>query len=293
MSNFEDFSLEQSEELIAKLKSGAPSEFEQLRSTLNLLAHVNELPPTAIPPVLPSGITQPVPVLPVKSTKPRRTIVTSVIVTGMLASASLAAAAVTGIGPAPIVNIGHQTAKFVKSVVGAVSNAVTGNSSVASAESANPQLPGVTPAPTPTDNSSNTNNDQSNSENTPLPIAPIQNLLPPAATSHIPIGLQNLLPPAATSHISHESESPKPEDSPQAKFSPPSAPGTESDDSGNEDFVPTLPTSLPSAGPTALPGTEPSTESAPTPSTEPTPASTPTGSTEPSPSATEAPSSDD
>lgn len=126
--NEKDFSLEESEKLIANIRSGAPSEFEQLRSTLSLLAHVPEISPVSAPPVLPSNIAQPTPITSAKSIKPRRTIVTSVIVMAMFGSASLAAAAVTGIGPSPIVNIGHQTAKIVKSFAGAVTKAVTGGS---------------------------------------------------------------------------------------------------------------------------------------------------------------------
>lgn len=162
MSNDGDFSIEDSEDLIANLNSGKPTQFEQLRSTLNLIAHVTELPPTSIPPVLPSGISQPVPIIPVKPANPRRTIVTSVIVLGMFASASLAAAAVTGIGPAPIVNIGHQTAKFVKGVAGAVTHVVTGGNSDTNenAPSIAP-VPGLTPAPTGGEESSSENSQNS------------------------------------------------------------------------------------------------------------------------------------
>lgn len=186
MSNNGDFSEEQSEELISHLKSGGPSEFEHLRSALNLLAHVTELPPTSIPPILPSGITQPIPLLPVKSTKPRRTIVTSSIVIGILASASLAAAAVTGIGPAPIVNIGHQTAKFVKGVAGAVSHVVTGGQTQTDEnKSATPQVPGLTPAPTGGEDSSSSNNSSndegSGDESLNVPFPSIPNALTPEA----------------------------------------------------------------------------------------------------------------
>lgn len=184
MSNNGEFSEEQSEELISHLKSGGPSEFEHLRSALNLLAHVTELPPTSIPPVLPSGITQPIPLLPFKSSKPRRTFVTSVIVVGILASASLAAAAVTGIGPAPIVNIGHQTAKFVKGVAGAVSNVVTGgNADTVENKSATPHVPGLTPAPTGGDESpsnSSANNEGSDDESK-VAFPPIPKALTPEA----------------------------------------------------------------------------------------------------------------
>jgi hypothetical protein len=178
MSNNGDFSLEDSEELIANLKSGKPSDFEQLRSALNLVAHVTELPPTSIPPVLPSGITQPIPVIPVKPANPRRTIVTSVIVIGMFASASLAAAAVTGIGPAPIVEIGHKTAKFVKGVAGAVSNVVTGGNAVTTVTIPPvPTVPGITPAPTgneesSSDNSNNNEDSNSGSLTVTIPLLP-------------------------------------------------------------------------------------------------------------------------
>jgi len=181
MSNNGDFSLEDSEELIANLKSGKPSEFEQLRSALNLVAHVTELPPTSIPPVLPSGITQPIPVIPVKPANPRRTIVTSVIAIGMFASASLAAA-VTGIGPAPIVDIGHKTAKFVKGVAGAVSNVVTGGKADTVVTIPPPVVPGIVPTPNGNeessgDNSTN-NNEESNSESLNVTIPQLPNPLP-------------------------------------------------------------------------------------------------------------------
>ena len=179
-----EFSEEQSEYVISHLKSGGSSEFEQLRSALNLLAHVTELPPTSIPPVLPSGITQPIPLLPVKSSKPRRTVVTSAIVIGILASASLAAAAVTGIGPAPIVNIGHQTAKFVKGVAGALSHVVTGGQAESVENRPNsPQIPGLTPAPTSGDESSsnNANNNEGSDGESKVPLPPIPNALTPEA----------------------------------------------------------------------------------------------------------------
>ena len=176
-----DFSLEDSEALIANLKSGKPSEFEQLRSALNLVAHVTELPPTSIPPVLPSGITQPIPVVPVKPANPRRTIVTSVIAFGMFASASLAAAAVTGIGPTPIVDIGHKTAKFVKGVAGAVSNVVTGGQAVTTETiPPAPTVPRITPSPNGSgeplaDNSGSS--DESNSESLSVTIPQLPNPL--------------------------------------------------------------------------------------------------------------------
>ncbi|MBI3429668.1 MAG: hypothetical protein HY050_06375 [Actinobacteria bacterium] len=122
-----DFSLEDSEELINNLKSHSAPEFEKLRSTLNLLSHVNELSPISIPPVLPSEIGQSVQLLARKSSKSRRTVITSILSIGILASASLAAAAVSGRGPAPIVNAGRESARLVKAVAGAVSKAVTGN----------------------------------------------------------------------------------------------------------------------------------------------------------------------
>lgn len=184
MSNNGDFSPEDSEELIANMKSGKPSEFEQLRSALSLLAHVTELPPTSIPSVLPSEISQPIPLIPVKSTKPRQTIVTSVVVVGMLASVSLAAAAVTGIGPTPIVNIGHETAKIVKGVAGAVSNVVTGgNADTAVTDPMAPAIPGLTPAPTGDEDSLSDDDDESDSFTIAIPPLPIP-LAPEPKKSH-------------------------------------------------------------------------------------------------------------
>lgn len=126
MNNDKDFSLEDSEELINNLKSGGAPELEKLRSTLNLLSYVHELSPISVPPILPSEVDQPVQLLTRTRSKTRRTMVTSILSVAILASASLAAAAVTGRGPAPMVSVGHQSAKFVKAVAGAISDAVTG-----------------------------------------------------------------------------------------------------------------------------------------------------------------------
>lgn len=126
MNQDKDFSLEDSEELINNLKTNAAPELEKLRSTLNLLSHVRELSPNSSPPVLPSEIGQPVQLLTRRTYHTRRSVITSIISVGILASASLAAAAITERGPAPIVNAGHQSAKLVKAVAGAISDAVTG-----------------------------------------------------------------------------------------------------------------------------------------------------------------------
>lgn len=262
MSSNGEFSEEQSEDLISHLKSGGPSEFEQLRSTLNLLAHVTELPPTWLPPVLPSGITQPIPLLPARSTKPRRTIVTSVIVVGMFASVSLAAAAVTGIGPAPIVNIGHQTAKFVKGVAGAVGHVVTGgNAETVQRKPTAPQIPGLTPAPTGGDNAPSENpesTDNTDNESTQVPIPAIPNALTPEAkkTSEEK-GAENKDSQSKESNSkenegSHQSKTPRPENSPTVISSPPAIPSgeTENNDSeGNKTPVPSQTLSLPTALP--------------------------------------------
>lgn len=229
MSNNEDFSIEQSEALIANLNSAQPSEFQQLQSALNLLGHVTELPATSTPPVLPSEIAQPVPLLPVKSAKSRRTFLTSVIVTGILASASLAAAAVTGIGPAPIVNIGHQTAKFVRGVAGAVSNVVTGGNAVTTEViSPHPQIPGLTPAPTSGDEgSANTSGgDQSQSSEDFIPGLPTPLSPEPKKTED---GKSKESGNSNSSHQSkspepHQSKSPQSEDSPSAIASPLASP---------------------------------------------------------------------
>ena len=125
----EDFTIEDSEGLISNLKSNSAPEFEKLRTTLNLLSHVGELSPISTPPLLPSEIGRPVQLLARKSSNSRRTAITSILSVGLLISASLAAAAVTGRGPAPMVNAGHESAKFVKAVAGAVSEVVTGTNS--------------------------------------------------------------------------------------------------------------------------------------------------------------------
>ena len=211
MSIIEDFSLEQSEQLIANLKSSKPSDFQQLQSALNLLGHVTELPATSTPPILPSEIAQPVPLLSMKSTKPHRTIITSVIVTGILASASLAAAAVTGIGPAPIVNIGHETGKFVRGVASAVSNVVTGGNAVTTEVILpHPQIPGLTPAPTGGDQESSNSGeggDQTKSSENLIPGLPSPL---PLKTKKSEDGKSG---DSEKSKSSHESPSPQSEDS--------------------------------------------------------------------------------
>ncbi|TRZ87615.1 MAG: hypothetical protein D4R83_02030 [Streptomycetaceae bacterium] len=119
------FSIEQSEELIASLKNGTQSEFSHLQSSLKVLAHVEDLPKGATPPVLPSSIKEILYKMPVEFSK-RRTAVVSLIAASLVASATLTAAAVTNSGPAPLVKVAHQTAKFVKEIAGTVTKAVTG-----------------------------------------------------------------------------------------------------------------------------------------------------------------------
>lgn len=267
MSMNDDFSLEQSEELIANLKSGAPSEFEQLRSTLNLLAHVPEMPPTSIPPVLPSSISQPVPLLSVKSSKPRRTIVTSVMIAGLFASASLAAAAVTGMGPAAIVNVGHQAAKFVKGVVGGVTHVVTGNpSDTTQNQAANPLAPLAVPSPALT---SEEGDDQSDSEKSALVIPALSILFPPVSTESNSHENDSQKP-----RSSHESQGPKAEDSPSA------IPGGEKEQTNGEDQK--QPSAHPSAKPTSDATDEDSDGSTPAPTAKPSFKPTPEQSSEPS-----------
>lgn len=86
MKNDKDFSIEDSEELINNLKSSAAPELEKLRSTLNLLSHVHELSPISSPPLLPSEIGQPVQLLTRNPSKTRRTMITSILSVGILAS---------------------------------------------------------------------------------------------------------------------------------------------------------------------------------------------------------------
>lgn len=293
MSSDKDFSLENSEELIANLKSGKPSEFEHLRSALSLLAHVNELPPTSIPQVLPSSIAQPVPVLPAKSSRPRRTIVTSIMVTGLFASASLAAAAVTGIGPAAIVNVGHQAAKLVKVVVGGVTNVVTGNPSTTAksqAESALTPLPipSVSPAPSLTEE-----NDESESEH-PTPIIPaLTNLFPPSShesdSSHENDSQKPNSSKDTSSHessdensnSSHDSQSPSVEDSPT------STPKGEKEHTNGENQK------RPSALPSVKPSEDNSDEDSPSPIPLVEPSTGPSDQPVPTPSPSDQPSEDD
>ena len=293
--NDKEFSLEQSEELIANLKSGAHSDFEQLRSTLNLLAHVPEISPVATPPILPSAVALPAPVVPIRSRKPQRTIITSIVTIGLFASVSLAAAAVTGIGPAPIVNVGHQTAKFVKSFVGAVSHVITGaDPAVAIAESSGTPAPATTLPPAQTQATSNGNSDQANSENSSTIISPVLSIVPlaPSGEKSDNNSHQSESPkPVST----HNSQSPKPQDSPTPKFSPPQIPTGQSDDSSNENQVATKPSALPTSIPSSLPtaGTGQENENNAQPTIQPTPAATPSGVPQPPLQSSDGSNSDD
>ena len=147
------FSIEQSEELIASLKNGKQSEFAHLQNSLKELAHIDDLPKGATPPVLPSSIKEVLYKMPVEFSK-RRTAVVSLIAASLVASATLTAAAVTNSGPAPLVRVAHQTAKFVKEIAGTVTKAVTGKAKdlnetpTAPATSATPTAPATSATPT-------------------------------------------------------------------------------------------------------------------------------------------------
>lgn len=262
MSNNGEFSEQQSEELISHLKSGGPSEFEHLRSALNLLAHVTELPPTSIPPMLPSAVTQPIPVLPMRSRKPRRTVVTTIMVVGLFGSASLAAAAVTGIGPVVIVNVGHQAAKFVRGVVGGVAHVVTGNPSDAvQNQASNPQPTLLAPTIAPTIPGGDEENNQQDSEHSALVIPSLSNLFPPTPTESDAHGQDS-----QKSNSSHETQGPNAEDTPS------SIPGGEKGQTNSEDQNQT--STRPAAKPTPESGGEESNGPTPAPTadqTSPTP----------------------
>jgi hypothetical protein len=157
------FSIEQSEELIAQLKTESTSEFEQLRKTLQLLGQVPELSQGMLPPVLPSTINQTVVDFAKKASKSHRTILTSIIAAGIIASATLTAAAVTGRGPAPIVAAAHNTAKFVKDIVGTVTHAVNGGNSNPAPASNNQDEPPAVASPATTSSGDNNDGDSSSS----------------------------------------------------------------------------------------------------------------------------------
>ena len=141
----ESFSIEDSEELITRLKEGDSFPAGPLHAALQTLSHVDDLPKSAVPPVLPSGIKELIYKMPIEFSK-TRTAVVSLIATALVASATLTAAAVTNTGPAPLVRVAHETAKFVKEVAGVVTKAVTGSSATQ----------GSTPTPTPTQTESST-----------------------------------------------------------------------------------------------------------------------------------------
>ena len=274
-----EFSIEESEQLLANLKSGVPSEFEQLRSALNLLAHVPEMSPVASPTVLPSSISQPAAVVPIKSAKPRRTIVTSIAVLGLFASGSLAAAAVTGIGPAVFVNAGHSAARFVKDVVGGVSHVVTGNSSDSTQNQASgtslgdAQRPGSTgsnpvgPGPTgpianplaPLAPPSNSDTNLSDEEKSALILPLISTLFPPTPTVTNPQDNESQKP-----NSSHETQAPSTEDSHPTAPSPEKTQPPEDQNQSDSN-----PSKVPKPESSAFPSDQP-TADAPQPSDQPT-----------------------
>ena len=180
MTERQPFSIEQSEELIAQLKTEMSTEFEQLRKTLKLLGQVPELSQGMVPPALPSTVNQSVVSIARKSSQSHRTVMTSIIAAGILVSATLTAAAVTGRGPAPIVAAAHSTAKFVKEVVGTVTSVITGNTFSAPTDTTDvtpqPVVPSVAPTP-----SSEVSNDNSESTQIPIVIAPEN---PPKEKTH-------------------------------------------------------------------------------------------------------------
>ena len=126
MSNFEKFSMEQSEELIAQLKTNSPSGFTQLHSSLKLLSHVSAPSPVAMPPLLPSAVDQPIESITLLRPRAHRSVITSLIITAVLASASFAAAGVTGRGPAVIVEAAQKSGEIVSTVVGTIGKTLTG-----------------------------------------------------------------------------------------------------------------------------------------------------------------------
>ena len=162
MTHFEDFSMEQSEELIAQLKTNSLSGFTQLHTSLKLLSHVSELSPVAMPPVLPSAVDQPIESITLRRPRAHRSAITSLLVTAVLASASFAAAGVTGRGPAVIVEAAQKSGEIVAKVVGTVGNTLTGNndqSSSSGTENGN-SAPGKPVTSTATDSSKNAESQQ-------------------------------------------------------------------------------------------------------------------------------------
>ncbi len=145
----ESFSIEDSEELIESLKAGNSTSGGALHSALKTLSEIDDLPKGSTPPALPSGIKEVIYKLPTEFSK-ARTAVVSGISLAILVSATLTAAAVTNTGPAPLVKVAHETAKFVKQVAGVVTKAVTGSGENPSPTPRPSTTTTVTPTPTPT-----------------------------------------------------------------------------------------------------------------------------------------------
>lgn len=180
MSEKDDFSIEDSEELINHLKKGDTSQLPHLQSTLRLLARVPELSHSSVPPILPSEIGQSVRQIS-KTSKSHRTIITSILAAGILTSASLAAAAVTGRGPAPIVAAAHESAKLIGAVAGAVSKVLTGNNSDSPQDEPDDSTPSIgKPSTSPEENNETQKSDEQNSgsDDESKGLTPIASLYP-------------------------------------------------------------------------------------------------------------------
>jgi hypothetical protein len=226
MTEGKAFSIEQSEELIAKLKTETSSEFEQLRKTLQLLGQVPDLSLGMVPPMLPSVANQTVVSIARKSSKSHRTVFTSMFAAGILVSATLTAAAVTGRGPAPIVAVAHSTAKFMKDVVGTVTSVVSGNNSGKVKDSHNENSPSAIPSGASPSSEENNSDGNNNSEASNPPVAvPQENSTKDHSGSDEPKGEKS---PSKTptrengnseqnSSDNKPSETPKPETSPTAQ----------------------------------------------------------------------------
>ena len=243
--NPESFSIEDSEELISQIKAGDGIASGPLHAALSELSHVADLPKNAIPPILPSGIKEVIYKMPAEFSK-TRTAVVSFMAVALLASATLTAAAVTNTGPAELVRVAHETAKFVKQFAGTVTKAVTGSSKNPTPSQSTAATPSPTPSQSPSQSTAPTASaTPTHTTTTPASAVVVPTKAPTPEHSEKPS-------PAPTRNEETETPSPTPT-KPFTGLTPPpvaSGGGGESDDHEGSSTRAPRPTRSPSAGST-------------------------------------------
>lgn len=117
-----DLDMEASENLIANFKSINSGPNADLAAALRALSKIDEVDSASKPDFYPSDAEY-VEVIKFRSRRAaRRTITTSIFVTGFAISATLGAAALTGVGPKPVINFAKKTISIVKEAATNVAN---------------------------------------------------------------------------------------------------------------------------------------------------------------------------